>query len=72
MARSGHGVLRVCTHEVDFAPFIFSFGHPDLEPYKSVDKFLGFEIINGNLNWDEDTMIFHIEDLYYNRLMNNR
>lgn len=57
---------------VDFAPFIFSFNHPDLEPYKSIDKFLGFEIVDGNLNWDDYTMIFHVEDLYHNRLMNDR
>jgi len=60
-------------HEtVDFAPFIFSAGHPDYEKYKSIDDFLTFEIIDGNLNWDDYTMIFPIEDLYHNRLIKNR
>ncbi|MEX0730674.1 MAG: DUF2442 domain-containing protein [Aquisalimonadaceae bacterium] len=57
---------------VDFAPFIFSSGHPDYEPYKSVDTFLGYEIVDGNLNWDDYTMIFPVEDLYHNRLIKNR
>ena len=54
---------------VDFAPFIFSSGHPDYESYKSIDKFLKFDIIDGNLNWDDYTMIFPIEDLYHNKIM---
>ncbi|MCX2781527.1 DUF2442 domain-containing protein [Microbulbifer thermotolerans] len=54
---------------VDFAPFIFSNGHPDYEPYKSVENFLDFEIVDGNLNWDDYTMIFPVEDLYNNRLI---
>lgn len=57
---------------VDFAPFIFSSGHPDYERYKSLDSFLGFNIVDGNLNWDDYTMIFPVEDLYHNRLINNR
>ncbi len=57
---------------VDFSIFIFSSGHPDYEKYKSVDKFLKFEIIDDNLNWDDYTMIFPIEDLYKTKLVENR
>ncbi|WP_022943867.1 DUF2442 domain-containing protein [Pseudoalteromonas ruthenica] len=57
---------------VDFATFIFSVGHPDYEPYKNVDKFLTFEIEDGNLNWDDYTMIFPVEDLYSNRIVRGR
>ena len=53
---------------VDFAPFIFSVEHPDYEKYKSEQSFLAFEIIDGNLNWDDYTMIFPVEDLYTNNL----
>lgn len=53
---------------IDFAPFIFSNNHPDYEKYKSINEFLKFEIIDGNLNWDDYTMIFPVEDLYCNRL----
>ena len=56
------------TSNVDFAPFIFSSGHPDYEPYKRIEHFLAFKIIDGNLNWDDDTMVFPIEDLYNNRI----
>lgn len=57
---------------VDFAPFIFSSGHPDYELYKSVDSFQNFEIIDGNLNWNDYAMIFPVEDLYHNRLIKGR
>lgn len=54
---------------VDFAPFIFSSEHPDYEKYKSVKAFLQFEIVDGNLNWDDYTMIFPVEDIYKNGLV---
>ncbi len=54
---------------VDFAPFIFSNGHPDYDQYKKIDKFLAYEVIDGNLNWDDYTMIFPVEDLYRNTLI---
>ena len=57
---------------VDFAPFIFSVGHPDYDPYKKTEKFLSFKIEDGNLNWDDYTMIFPIEDLYHNRIIKDR
>lgn len=57
---------------VDFAPFIFSDSHPDHERYKRIDNFLDFKIIDGNLNWDDYTMIFPVEDIYHNRLLKRR
>lgn len=57
---------------VDFATFIFTSGHPDYDKYKSVDEFLKFKIIDGNLNWDDYTMIFPVEDLYQNTIVKNR
>ena len=53
---------------VDFAPFILSSGHPDYEKYKSIKEFVKFEVIDGNLNWDDYTMIFPVEDLYRNNI----
>jgi len=49
---------------LDFAPFIFSNGHPDHDQYKLEKNFLKFQVIDGNLNWDDYTMIFPVEDLY--------
>jgi hypothetical protein len=54
---------------IDFAPFIFSVGHPDYERYKSEAGFLDFKIEDGNLNWDDYTMIFPVEDLYAGKLI---
>ena len=55
--------------DVDFAPFIFSSGHPDYDKYKKESEFIKFEIIDGNINWDDYTMIFPIEDLYTGKLI---
>ncbi|WP_146441922.1 DUF2442 domain-containing protein [Vibrio kanaloae] len=53
---------------VDFAPFIFGNGHPDYDLYKNISNFLKFDLSDGNLNWDDYTMIFPVEDLYKNQL----
>lgn len=53
---------------VDFSKFIFTSGHPDYDKYKSINEFLKFDIINGNINWDDYQMIFPVEDIYHNRL----
>lgn len=54
---------------VDFAPFIFSNEHPDYKKYREIEEFLKYEIIDGNLNWDDYTMIFPVEDLRKNKLI---
>lgn len=53
---------------VDFAPFIFSDGHPDYDVYKDISRFVQFDLLDGNLNWDDYTMIFPVEHLYENKL----
>jgi len=54
---------------VDFSPFIFSSGHPDYEKYKKESEFIKYKIVDGNLNWDDYTMIFPVEDLYTGKLI---
>lgn len=54
---------------VDFSKFIFTSGHPDYDKYKAIDEFLKYEIIDGNLNWDDYTMIFPVEELYHNKII---
>ena len=54
---------------LDFAPFIFSAGHPDYERYKSESGFLKYIVEDGNINWDDYTMIFPVEDLYSGKLI---
>lgn len=53
---------------VDFSRFIFTSGHPDYDKYKSIENFVKFDIVDGNLNWDDYQMIFPVEDLYHNRV----
>jgi len=54
---------------VDFAPFIFSNKHPDYVQYHEESNFLTYQIVDGNLNWDDYTMIFPINDLRNNKLL---
>ena len=49
---------------VDFSEFIFSSNHPDLKKYRVIGEFLRYEIVDGNLNWDDYAMIFPIDQLY--------
>lgn len=71
--QSGH-VLEITFSDdhiesVDFSKFIFSTRHPDYLKYKSINEFLTFDIIGGNLNWDNYQMIFPISDLYNNKIV---
>ncbi len=57
------------TKILDFAPFISSVGHPDYDRYKTEAGFLTFSVEDGNLNWDDYTMIFPVENLYLGKLV---
>jgi len=49
---------------VDFKPFLESSLHPCIRKYLDESKFKKFQILNGNLNWNDYELIFPIEDLY--------
>lgn len=49
---------------VDFKPFLESSLHPSIRKYLDEIKFQQFEIIDGNLNWNDYDLIFPIADLY--------
>jgi len=49
---------------VDFKPFLETSSHPSIQKYLDESKFLQFQIIDGNLNWNDYDMIFPIDDLY--------
>lgn len=49
---------------VDLKPFLESSSHPSIRKYLDEIKFKEFEIIDGNLNWNDYDMIFPLEDLY--------
>jgi len=49
---------------VDFKPFLIKSLHPAISKYLKEDQFKQFEIINGNLNWNDYDLIFPIHNLY--------
>ena len=53
---------------VDFKPFLNQHGHPSIKKYLDEQLFENFQIINGNLNWNDFDLIFPIDDLYNNSI----
>jgi len=53
---------------VDFKQFLESSLHPSISKYLDETKFKEYEIIDGNLNWNDYDIIFPIEDLYQGRI----
>jgi len=53
---------------VDFKPFLESSLHPSIRKYLNEVKFKEYQIIDGNLNWNDYDLIFPIEDLYEGKL----
>ncbi len=48
---------------VDFKPFLETSSQPSIRQYLNEDKFKSFEIVDGNLNWNNYDLIFPIEDI---------
>ncbi len=53
---------------VDFKPFLEASLHPSIRKYLNEAMFKDYQIIDGNLNWNDHDMIFPIEDLYEGKL----
>jgi len=49
---------------VDFKPFLENSLHPSIRKYLNEIKFKDYQIVDGNLNWNNYDLIFPIEDLY--------
>ena len=49
---------------VDFKPFLETSMHPSIRKYLDETKFINFQIVDGNLNWNDYDMIFPLEDLH--------
>lgn len=54
------GVSRL----IDFKPFLEKSVHPSIRLYLNETLFTQFQIIDGNLNWNNYDLIFPIDDLY--------
>jgi hypothetical protein len=53
---------------VDFKPFLEFSLHPSIRKYLDETKFSDYQIIDGNLNWNDYDLIFPIEDLYEGKI----
>lgn len=53
---------------VDFKDFLESSSHPSIRKYLDETKFRQFNIVDGNLNWNDYDLIFPIHDLYQGRI----
>ena len=53
---------------VDFKSFLESSLHPSIRKYLDELRFQEFQIIPGNINWNDYDMIFPIADLYEGHL----
>jgi DUF971 family protein len=53
---------------VDFKPFLEASLHPSIRKYLDEAKFKDYQIVDGNLNWNDYSLIFPIEDLYEGKL----
>lgn len=56
------------TRTVDFAPFLNKAKHPSIRKYLDLNNFKSFQILDGNLNWNNYEMIFPVWDLYRGKL----
>ncbi len=54
---------------VDFKPFLEQSKHPDIRQYLDEEKFQEFEIVEGNLDWNNYELIFPVADLYHNSIL---
>ncbi|SHI43277.1 Protein of unknown function [Tangfeifania diversioriginum] len=48
---------------VDFESFLKNSQHPAIKKYLDKTNFRNFEIVDGNINWNDYDMIFPVEDL---------
>ena len=53
---------------VDFKPFLEASLHPSIRKYLDEGKFHDYQIVDGNLNWNDYDLIFPVEDLYEGKL----
>jgi hypothetical protein len=49
---------------VDFKPFLEQSLHPSIRKYLEENLFRNFQLIDGNLNWNDYDMIFPVDNLY--------
>ena len=53
---------------IDFKPFLESSVHPSIRKYLDETKFKEYQIVDGNINWNDYELIFPIEDLFIGKI----
>ena len=53
---------------VDFKPFLEKSQHPSIRKYLDESKFKDFQIVDGNLNWNDYDLIFPVWELYNGKI----
>lgn len=53
---------------VDFKPFLTKSLHLSIKKYLNEEYFAKFQIVDGNLNWNDYDLIFPIYDLYEGKI----
>ena len=48
----------------DFEPFLKKSQHPQIQSYLNLDQFKQFQIVDGNLDWNDFELCFPLIDLY--------
>lgn len=54
---------------VDFGPFLNSSRHSEIKRYLDLETFKGFQIVDGDLDWNDFDLTFPIWDLYTNKIL---
>ncbi len=54
---------------VDFKPFLEQAKHPSIKKYLDEPLFKSFQIVEGNLNWNDFDLCTSIADLYTNSIL---
>ena len=49
---------------IDFEPFLRRSKHPQIQSYLNPDRFKQFQIVDGNLDWNDFELCFPLIDLY--------
>jgi hypothetical protein len=49
---------------VDFKPFLEQSLHPSIRKYLEENMFRNFQLVDGNLNWNDYDLIFPVGSLY--------
>lgn len=53
---------------VDFKSFLINSHHPFIKKYQKESLFKDFQILDGNLNWNNYDLIFPVWDLYQGQI----